>query len=257
VQRRGCPALHTQTNIALSIGFPQVDALAVPGVGEGGRDVGSLADWASGGGLRGYPNRSDAGTLGALTAPCALQSARLPLLAINIRRGQGMRHSHKLVAMLACVAASAVLLGPVSTAFGRATIETYSQPISDGPFQVNDECVGLAGTFTGSGTLLVKLIITADDSHSHDATEVVRLSEDYCIDFPDGSYVLGSFVDHPVNQYDAYNGGVFGGTVQDNATLYDADGNEVGWERVRVAYHGTAENGIGTLQFEHVRVICH
>jgi hypothetical protein len=171
--------------------------------------------------------------------------------------GGRMTHSRKFVAMLACVAASAALLGLVSSSFGRATIETHSEPVSEGPFQVDDDCVGLAGTFTGSGTLLVKLIVTADDSRSHDATELVRLSEDYRIDFPDGSYMLGSFVDHPVNQYDADNGGVFGGTVQDNGTLYDADGDEVGWERVRVAYHGTAENGTATLQFEHVRVICH
>jgi len=157
----------------------------------------------------------------------------------------------------ALLAVAALILAFPTNSVGRATIETHSQTFSDGPFQVEDVCVGLPGTFTGSGTFYLKTIVTADNSRAHDATELVRLNEEYRIDFTDGSYLIGSYFDHPVYQYDAYDGGVFGGTIQDNDTIYDADGNAVGWERVRIAYHGTAENGTATLQFQHVRIICH
>jgi hypothetical protein len=156
---------------------------------------------------------------------------------------------------LMCMAVAALVVSLPGAADARARVTTFTDTFPMGPDVVWDECAGMDGVLTGTGTIRIRLVQT-DSTDTGRATELVRFALSYRIDFPDGSYLLSSAKEQKAVLYDDTDGGGFSGTVQDVGTLYSADGQVIGREMFHGNYHGVAEDGAAMVTFDRGRVTC-
>jgi hypothetical protein len=149
------------------------------------------------------------------------------------------------------VAAMLVALGlfalPTS-AFAQATIEQVSIPYTEGPYPVDDTCLGfgVVGILTGGGTITGQVVET-DTGFHFSGTDTFE----YRIDFPDGSYVLGTlrsplyFNENPLTGHVT-----FGGIIVDKGTIYDANGTVIGHGIFHGRRHTTIVDGTVVVAFD-------
>jgi len=149
------------------------------------------------------------------------------------------------------VAAMLVALGlfalPTS-AFAQATIEQVSIPYTEGPYPVDDTCLGfgVVGVLTGGGTITGQVVETDTGFHfSGTDTFAAR------IDFPDGTYILDSQrIPITANENPLTGQVTFGGTALGKATIYDASGTVIGYGMFNARFRTTIVTGTVVVELD-------
>ena len=149
---------------------------------------------------------------------------------------------------VSCVAAA----GP---AFGAADVERFTVSFPIVPEPVDDTCAGAGVVGVVSGTVTVDgMFVTTSTGRHFTGNETL----DYRVDFPDGSYLLatqssprtftGAQADRVVT---------FGSTLHERGTLYDADGNILGYEQFHARNRTTIVDGRVVADFDEGFITCH
>jgi hypothetical protein len=165
------------------------------------------------------------------------------------------------------LAALLALLTMAAGAHARATVSSFS---STGTFTAPapDDCRGgLPGTITGTDTVKGQF----EDTYPPTQGFYFRGTDNgtYRIAFEDGSYAIGSYTVHftgggPINpQGTSFDTST--STVLDTATVYQADGTQLGREIIHASDHVTAEdlpplgpsdNDVIRVTFDRFRLSC-
>ena len=169
------------------------------------------------------------------------------------------RNAHGLVARLQAlrVALIAVLItvgvfALPSSSFGQATVEDISITSPVGPDAVDDTCAGpgVVGILTGTDTLTGRTVETETGFHFAGSLTLV-----YRIDLPDGSYVVGSQIERlTFSGTDGHE--VFGGTLLDKGTLYDANGVVIGDGMFNARFRWNILDGRVVAEIDDGRLTC-
>jgi hypothetical protein len=154
-------------------------------------------------------------------------------------------------ALVGVVASCVAVAGP---AFGAAEIERFTSSASVGPVFVDDTCAGagVVGVLTGTETIDGQFVTTSTGEHFTGTDTLV-----YRVDFPDGSYLLAS-QRQPLHFTSAQADRVvtFGSTLHERGTLYDANGNVLGYEQFHARNRTTIVDGRVVADFDRGFITC-
>ena len=163
-----------------------------------------------------------------------------------VTRPQALR-----VALIAVLITVGVFALP-SSSFGQATVEDISITSPVGPDAVDDTCAGpgVVGILTGTETLSGRTVETETGFHFSGSLTLV-----YRVDFADGSYVLSSQIERlTFSGSDGHE--VFGGTLLDKGTLYDANGVVIGDGMFNARFRWNILDGTMVVEIDEGRLTC-
>jgi hypothetical protein len=152
------------------------------------------------------------------------------------------------IRVLAAVLVALGLSALSTSAFAQATIEQVSIPYTEGPFPVDDTCLGfgVVGILTGTGTITGQVVETDTGFHFSGTNTF-----EYRIDFPDGTYILGSQRLPLTSNENPLTGHVtFGGTLEEKVTIYDASGAVIGYGMAHAQFRTTIVAGSVVVEFD-------
>ena len=155
------------------------------------------------------------------------------------------------VALIAVLLIAGVFALPPNS-FGQATVEDISITSPVGPDAVDDTCFGpgVVGILTGTDTLSGRTVETETGFHFAGSLTLV-----YRIDLPDGSYILGSQTERlTFSGTDGHE--VFGGTLLDKGTLYDANGVVIGDTMFNARFRWNILDGTIVAEIDDGRLTC-
>ena len=155
------------------------------------------------------------------------------------------------VALIAVLLTAGVFALPPSS-FGQATVEDISITSPVGPDAVDDTCfgAGVVGILTGTETLSGRTVETETGFHFAGSLTLV-----YRIDLPDGSYILGSQTERQTfTGTDGHE--VFGGTLLDKGTLYDANGEVIGDAMFNARFRWNILDRTSVAEIDDGRLTC-
>jgi hypothetical protein len=155
------------------------------------------------------------------------------------------------VALIAALITVGVFALPASS-FGQATVEDVliTSPVE--PFVVDDTCAGpgVLGILTGTDTLAGRTVETDTGFHFAGSLTLV-----YRIELADGSYVVGSQIERLT--FSGREGHeIFGGTLLDKGTLYDANGAVIGDAMFNARFRWNILNGTPVVEIDDGRLTC-
>lgn len=154
-------------------------------------------------------------------------------------------------ALIALLLTAGVFALPPSS-FGQATVEDISITSPVGPDAVDDTCFGqgVVGILTGTDTLSGRTVENGTGFHFAGSLTLV-----YRIDLPDGSYILGSQTERQTfSGTDRHE--VFGGTLLDKGTLYDASGEVIGDTMFNARFRWNILDGTILAEIDDGRLTC-
>jgi hypothetical protein len=133
-------------------------------------------------------------------------------------------------------------------AFASATVVKVSTTFTVDPFPVDDTCagIGVVGILTGTETITGQVVETDTGFHFEGTDTFVSR-----VDFPDGSYLLGSqrttlsFNENPLTGHVT-----FGSTLMEMGTLYDANGTVIGHDMFHAHNRTTIVDGTVVVEFD-------
>ena len=156
-----------------------------------------------------------------------------------------------------CGAAVGVVVSWVAVAgpaFGAADIERFTSSAPFGPVFVDDTCAGagVVGVLTGTETIDGKFVTTSTGLHFTGTDRLV-----YRVDFPDGTYLSAS-QSSPLSFTGAQADRVvtFGSTLHERGTLYDSNGNVLGYEQFHARNRTTIVDGRVVADFDRGFITC-
>ena len=117
---------------------------------------------------------------------------------------------------------------------------------------MDDTCFGpgVVGILTGTDTLSGRTVETETRFHFAGSLTLV-----YRIDLPDGSYILGSQTERlTFSGTDGHE--VFGGTLLDKGTLYDANGTVIGDTMFNARFRWNILDGTPVVEIDDGRLTC-
>ena len=155
------------------------------------------------------------------------------------------------VALIAVLLTAGVFALPPNS-FGQATVDDVSITSPVGPDAVDDTCFGpgVVGILTGTDTLSGHTVETETGFHFAGSLTLV-----YRIDLPDGSYILGSQTERlTFSGTDGHE--VFGGTLLDKGTLYDANGVVIGDTMFNARFRWNILDGTIVAEIDEGRLTC-
>ena len=155
------------------------------------------------------------------------------------------------VALIAVLITAGVLALPSSSS-GQAMVEGISITSPVGPDAVDDTCAGpgVVGILTGTATLSGRTVETETGFHFAGSLALV-----YRIDLPDGSYVVGSQIERlTFSGTDGHD--VFGGTLLDKGTLYDASDVVIGDGKFNARFRWNILDGTLVVEIDEGRLTC-
>ena len=169
------------------------------------------------------------------------------------RSGRSRRRSEpRPTVTLVAVLLAATLLALPANAFGQANVEDFSETVPLGPFPVDDTCAGtgVVGILTGTETIAGQIVSTDTGRHfAGSVTFAVR------IDFPDGSYIVGSGRE-PLTFEGTDGNATFGGTLHEQSTFYDANGTVIGHGIVNDHFRTTIVDDTFIVEIDEGRLTC-
>jgi len=141
-----------------------------------------------------------------------------------------------------------------ASSFGAATRTPVLITTTVAPFQVaaDETCGGVDGILTGTDTIAGQVVETDKGSHFAGSDTFV-----YRIDYVDGSYQLGAQTERLTFNGNPLHGVVIlKGALLEKGTIYDANGNVIGYERFNNIYHLTVVDGTAVVEFSRGFLSC-
>lgn len=160
---------------------------------------------------------------------------------------------NRFVSVALALVAVGIFALPASS-FGAATVTKVLVTTPVGPFPVGDTCAG-AGVpviLTGTDTIAGQTVETDAGFHFEGTDTFV-----YRMDFPNGSYEIGSQSEPITFNANPLHGVVtITGALLAKGTIYDANGNVIGYERFNNIFHTTIVDGTAVVDFSRGFLSC-
>ena len=163
-----------------------------------------------------------------------------------------LRYAIPMAAAIALLATVPGLAG--RAAYAAADIEELHVSFPIEPEPVDDTCAGAGVVGILSGTITIDgMFVTTSTGRHFRGNE----STDYRVDFPDGSYLVAA-QSSPRVFTGAQDDRVvtFGSTLHERGTLYDANGNVLGYEQFHARNRTTIVDGRVVADFDRGFITC-
>jgi len=141
-----------------------------------------------------------------------------------------------------------------ASSFGAATVTPVLIVTPVTPFQVgaDETCGGVVGILSGTDTIAGQTVETDTGFHFAGTDTFV-----YRIDYANGSYQVGSQSEQISFNANPLHGVVtITGALLEKGTLYDANGNLIGYERFNNVFHTTIVDGTAIVDFSKGFLSC-